>query len=118
MYFKQAFIASVAVLSPAVLGNITCETTDGSPEIADVTDVINYLNGHAGTFEPDIYASSKCRTVANVGSAAVAMCGDEGYSGTDLGKDALDIQNECLNDGRVGGTKHLDNGDRIEVIHS
>lgn len=118
MYIKQAFVLSVAVLLPMALADVTCQTTDGSPKLSDVTDLINYLHGKNQDFGPDVFASSGCTTVAKVEGAAVAICdGDAGYTGPGLAKHALDIQNACLNNDRVGGTKKIGSS-KVEIIHS
>ena len=119
MYLKQAFVVSVVALFPAVLANITCETTDGSPDTSDVTDSINDLNGMGSDCPQDNDQKSHCSTYASVGSSAIAVCGtDSDMQCSEVGKHALDIQNECLNFGKVGGTAHLASGVRVEVIHS
>lgn len=119
-YLKQSLIASLALLFPTVLGNITCETSDASPDTSDVTDSINALKGMGSDCPQSNNKDSHCTTWASVGSSAVAFCGDfqHRYAVCYHGQHALDIQNACLSNGKVGGTAHLPNDVRVEVIHS
>lgn len=119
-YLKQSLIASLALLFPIVLGNITCETSDASPDTSDVTDSINALKGMGSDCPQSNNKDSHCTTWASVGSSAVAFCGDfnTDMQCATMRQHALDIQNACLSNGKVGGTAHLPNDVRVEVIHS
>ena len=63
---------------------------------------------------------SLCTTMASYGSAAISVCGPLGITTWCFlaAQWAEEIQNACLNDGRVGGQNTFHGKNTIEVIHS
>lgn len=119
MYVKQAFIFTFIALCPAVLADITCETSDGSPNTGDVTGTINAMRGKGiATCKQTNDLGSECTTMATDGTAAIAFCGTlSSMRCQDIGTYALDIQNKCLSNGKVGGVNDL-GGTRVEIFHA
>ena len=103
-------------------GHITCETTNGSPTIGDVTAVIEKLKGLGSEKRcaQNNLGGSLCTTMVSYGSAAISVCGPLGITTWCYlaAQWAEDIQNACLNGGRVGGQITFFDTNTIEVIHS
>ncbi|KAL8693811.1 MAG: hypothetical protein Q9224_003685 [Gallowayella concinna] len=103
---------------------VTCQTSGGSPKTKAVTDAINELGGSGRVKCPQLNGvASKCTTLVKQDSAAISICGEE--NDEDGGPDcaqvigwAIQIQNACLSDDRVGGTYTTGPAQRIEVINS
>ncbi|KAF2138038.1 uncharacterized protein K452DRAFT_361517 [Aplosporella prunicola CBS 121167] len=122
MFATALFLAASLPLS--VMAGITCETTDGSPSTEAVTEVINQVRGQGGDCEQTNHFGSNCTTLVHHDGAAIAICGPYGnYSPcTDVAHIVTQIQDQCLVDGRAGGTYTFegfpDTGETIELISS
>ncbi|CAL8579626.1 hypothetical protein XPA_005361 [Xanthoria parietina] len=115
MHTQQALILALTFASAAFTSalppnlntrqnGVTCQTSSGSPDTGDVTDVINQLRGRGGKCPQTNGHASDCTTLG-MDCATVA-----GY--------ANQIQQACLSDGRAGGTYTIGPSQRVEVIHS
>lgn len=101
---------------------LVCETTTGSPTTEDVTQVIENLKdlGYSKECVQHNPVGSECTTMISYGSASLSVCGPFAITTWCLQAAvwAEDIQDECLNGGRVGGRRTTIGAGTIEVIHS
>ncbi|KKY23412.1 hypothetical protein UCDDS831_g03143 [Diplodia seriata] len=124
MFSAKSIIALflAAAFPSAILAQegVTCQTTAGSPKTESVTDVINQLRGHGGTCEQTNCAASKCTTMLHHGGAALVLCGEcnKSLDCSTVADYANEIQQDCLSDGRAGGTYTVSPAFRVEVISS
>ncbi|KAL6716085.1 hypothetical protein ACLMJK_005651 [Lecanora helva] len=122
-----SLFAAITTINAGVLiprqNGVTCQTSSGSPDTGDVTDVINQIRGQGGLCPQTNGHASDCTTLVSHNSAAISICGgtdpeDGGTSCADIAGYANQIQQDCLSDGRAGGTYTLSASQRVEVIHS
>lgn len=125
MYTHHIVALTLAALLPAINAQegVTCQTSDASPAIADITEVINQLKGKGGICSQKNGHASDCTTLVSHDSAAIIVCGakDSGNSAidcVDVASFAMQIQDDCASAGRSGGTYSISASKRVEVIHS
>ncbi|KAI0388161.1 hypothetical protein F5Y04DRAFT_287024 [Hypomontagnella monticulosa] len=134
MYFSKAAIATLltaltlASASPMLedrQSGATCQTSDGSPDTGDVTDVINELKGRDPSEKcPNTNGqASECTTLVSHNSGAIGVCGEEDDANSALtcqqvAQYANEVQQDCLANGKAGGTYTVNPGKRIIVMHS
>lgn len=134
MHTQQALILALTFASAAFTSalppnlntrqnGVTCQTSSGSPDTGDVTDVINQLGGRGEKCPQTNGHASDCTTLVSHKGAAISICGgtdpeDEGMDCATVAGYANQIQQACLSDGRAGGTYTIGPSQRVEVIHS
>ncbi|KAI1326510.1 hypothetical protein F5Y16DRAFT_400399 [Xylariaceae sp. FL0255] len=121
-FIRIATVSLLAVLSRASVmrplasrqsspdPNITCQTSDASPSIADVFGCVTHLNVQGGFCPNTNNAGSHCTTIMSFGDAHVGMCGEDDSSGgtallcSDAGPLTEWVRQACNMNGKAGGT--------------
>lgn len=106
---------------------VSCETSDGSPDTKDITDAINELRDKNTLCRQETPEgpTSRCTRVVDQGSAAISICGavdpiGKGHTCKEISEWANTIQQTCLDGGKgkAGGTYNIDEGQRVVVFNN
>ncbi|KAI0747085.1 hypothetical protein C8Q80DRAFT_1070812, partial [Daedaleopsis nitida] len=84
----------------------TCQTSGGSPSTSDCNEAINQLSGIQCTQSNQDLYGSYCKTLVQVGTCKIDVCGYPGSQlddGVDCHKYLRTLYNTCQSGGRVGG---------------
>ena len=105
---------------------VSCRTSDGSPNTRDITDGINKLCGKKTLCrqESPEGPTSRCTRVVDQGSAAISICGavdpiEKGHSCKGISAWANATQETRLDcgKGKAGGEYHIGEGQRVVVFN-
>ncbi|KAM0718354.1 hypothetical protein Q7P37_005423 [Cladosporium fusiforme] len=127
MHFLKASMLATLAATPSALSAVlsrqsgsTCETTDGSPELSDVQELIEAMKTNSDSCKNRNIGGSVCSTVADRFTAAIGVCGGllESTPCATVAGWAEQLVDECASDTHVGG--EIDTGEdyRVIVFHS
>ncbi|KAM0718355.1 hypothetical protein Q7P37_005424 [Cladosporium fusiforme] len=127
MQFVKASIAVALCAMPAAMGgviarqddaSVKCETTEGSPTVADAESAIAAV-GEMDSCTQINPGGTGCTTLKTEGTAAIGVCGDWGSASCDTIRRAGErIVNECGTDHVGGEIAEGIGGFSVIVFHS
>ncbi|KAL1739489.1 hypothetical protein HDZ31DRAFT_49309 [Schizophyllum fasciatum] len=116
--FAVKLALAIALAATVVIAEdyVKCETTDGSPDLANCQTISNAFKHGADSYCAQPYGSG-CRTNGEVNKGcAFVLCMQDGTEPQcsdpeSAGKFTQQLIDKCAKDGKVGGYYHQDLGD-------